>query len=154
MKDSWGWGQGQGSAGMVWAWGRVPGDRLWGGVQFCWQVGHLLFLATVVWASVAEVHWGLGLAATSSDILKTIELRPTILYLSRSIEGVIEYVLITVSALSTSPSLPNLFQIHFPSICLQKRAGPQETTTIIQAVQYCDECTLKIASKVMLELEP
>lgn len=115
VKDSWGWGQGQGSGGMVWAWGRVPGDRLWGGVQFCWQVGHLLFLASVVWASVAEVRWGLGLAVTSSDILKTIiELRPTILYLSSSIEGVIEYVLITVSALSTSPSLPNLLQIHFP----------------------------------------
>lgn len=45
---------------MVWTWGRVAGDRIQGGVQFCWQVGHLLILVCVAWTYLAEVFWGFG----------------------------------------------------------------------------------------------
>lgn len=39
--------QGQGQAGMALAWGKVEVNRIQGGMQFCWQVGHSLVLASL-----------------------------------------------------------------------------------------------------------
>lgn len=43
---------------MAWAWEGSWGTDSGGGLQFCWQVGHLLVVVGVVWISVAEVHSG------------------------------------------------------------------------------------------------